>query len=431
MKPKQGGNMTGLKQNHSSPPKDYTEPTTNWFRRLSQIERRTFWASFGGFGLDALDIVLYSFAIPTLIKLWSMTRAQAGLIATVALVVSAFGGWIGGILSDRFGRSATLQVTILWFSLFTALSGLTHSFEQLLVVRALQGLGFGAEWAVGAALIGEMADPRHRGKIVGFVQSSYAVGWAAATLIYTASFALLPADIAWRVLFFVGLLPALFVFYLRRFIPNHKPDVSDKKKNRHFNEIFSKALIRRTIFGALLATGVQGGYYAVMTWLPTFLRTEKHLTVMHSSGYLVVIIIASWLGYAGGAYMTDMIGRRRCFALFSALTIISALAYTMLPSSNFVTLLLGFPLGFCASGTYSGLGAYFSELFPARVRGSGMGLTYNFGRAIGASFPFIIGALSARISLAEAIGLFTACAYALVFISILLLPETNGKVLEN
>lgn len=423
--------MANLKQTDVMPVHTTTFIGSSWFGRLGKVERRTFWASFGGFGLDALDIVLYSFAIPTLIKLWSMTRGQAGLIATVALVISAFGGWIGGILSDRFGRSVTLQVTILWFSIFTALSGLTHSFEQLLIVRAIQGLGFGAEWAVGAALISEMAEPEHRGKMVGFVQSSYAVGWAGAALIYAASFGLLPSVIAWRVLFFVGIVPALFIFYLRRYIPNHKPIKADKKHTAHFTEIFSRQLLRRTIFAALLATGVQGGYYAVMIWLPTFLRTSRHLTVMHSSAYLSVIIIASWLGYAGGAYMTDMIGRRRCFVLFSALTIIAALAYTLLPGSNFATLLLGFPLGFFASGTYSGLGAYFSELFPTRVRGSGMGLTYNFGRALGATFPFIIGALSTHIPLADAIGIFTACAYALVFISILLLPETNGKALEQ
>jgi MFS family permease len=105
-----------------------------------------------------------------------MSRGDAGLIATVALLVSALGGWIGGMISVRWGRVVTLQVTIAWFSLFTGLSGLTNSFEQLLVVRALQGLGFGAEWAVGAALLGEMVRPEHRGKALGLVQSAWAVG---------------------------------------------------------------------------------------------------------------------------------------------------------------------------------------------------------------------------------------------------------------
>src|SRR4051812_33619550 len=262
----------------------------SWFSQLSVDEKRTFWASFGGFALDGMDILLYSFVIPTLIAAWSMTRTDAGIIATTALLVSAAGGWLGGILSDRFGRVRTLQITILWFSIFTGLSGLTNSFEQLLVVRGLQGLGFGAERAVGAALLGEMVQPQHRGKALGFVQSAWAVGWAASALIYTATYALLPESIAWRVLFFIGLLPALFVFYLRRYVPESSLYESQREAQEtgRFVEIFSPALLRTTLFAALLAIGVQGGYYAVMTWLPTFLRTVRGLTVLNSGGYLAV-----------------------------------------------------------------------------------------------------------------------------------------------
>lgn len=404
----------------------------NWYGQLNVTERRTFWASFGGFALDGMDILLYSFVIPTLITIWSMSRADAGIIATTALLVSAAGGWIGGILSDRFGRVRTLQITILWFSVFTGLSGLTNSFEQLLVVRGLQGLGFGAEWAVGAALLGEMVQPQHRGKALGFVQSAWAVGWAAAALTYTATYALLPETVAWRILFFIGLLPAVFILYLRRYVPESSLFEAEQRTRDtgRFGEIFSPALLRTTLFAALLATGVQGGYYAVMTWLPTFLRTVRGLTVMNSGGYLAVVIVAAWLGYIAGAYLTDAIGRRRCFALFSLCSIATVLIYTMIPVSNGLMLVLGFPLGFFASGTYSGLGAYFTELFPTRVRGSGMGFAYNFGRAVGATFPTLVGMLSADLSLATAIGLFTASAYALVFLSICVLPETRGRVLH-
>ncbi|SEP28398.1 Predicted arabinose efflux permease, MFS family [Methylobacterium sp. ap11] len=408
----------------------------SWFGGMTKGERRTFWGSFGGFGLDAMDIVLYSFAIPTLMTLWSMSRSEAGTIATTTLLVSALGGWLGGILSDRFGRLVTLQVTIVWFSVFTALCGLTSSFESLLVVRALQGLGFGAEWAVGAALIGEMVRPQHRGKALGFVQSAYAVGWGAAVLVYTICFQLLPEHLAWRALFFVGFLPAGFVLYLRKYVPADTPSPTarsahGKRHDERFAAIFAPDLLRTTIFASLLSTGVQGGYYAVITWLPTYLQTERHLSVLNSSGYLAVVIGAAWLGYAAGAYCTDLIGRRPTFVLFSVCTIIATISYTVLPIGNTWTLFLGFPLGFFSSGTYSGLGAYFTELFPTRVRGSGMGFSYNFGRAVGATFPFIVGQLSTHISLAMAIGIFTTSAYAIVFLCTCILPETNGKALEE
>jgi MFS family permease len=376
-----------------------------WFSQLSQNERRTFWASFGGFGLDGMDILLYSFVIPTLISLWSMTRGDAGLIATVALLVSALGGWIGGIISDRWGRVVTLQVTIAWFSLFTGLSGLTNSFEQLLIVRALQGLGFGAEWAVGAALLGEMVRPEHRGKALGLVQSAWAVGWGAAALVYTVTFYFLPETWAWRALFFIGVLPGLFVVYLRRYV--HESEVFERDHSRdpkagRFTEIFSAPIVFTTVLAALLATGVQGGYYGVMTWLPTYLKEVRHLSVLNTSSYLAVVIVASWLGYVAGAYCSDAFGRRKTFLLFSICCVLTVIAYTFIPISDALMLVLGFPLGFFASGTYSGLGAYFSELFPTRLRGAGMGFAYNFGRAVGATFPALVGFLSSRIPLGTA-----------------------------
>lgn len=405
-----------------------------WFSQLSQNERRTFWASFGGFGLDGMDILLYSFVIPTLISLWSMSRGDAGLIATVALLVSALGGWIGGIISDRWGRVVTLQVTIAWFSLFTGLSGLTNSFEQLLIVRALQGLGFGAEWAVGAALLGEMVRPEHRGKALGLVQSAWAVGWGAAAIVYTITFYFLPETWAWRALFFIGVLPGLFVVYLRRYV--HESEVFERDHSRdpkagRFTEIFSAPIVFTTVLAALLATGVQGGYYGVMTWLPTYLKEIRHLSVLNTSSYLAVVIVASWLGYVAGAYCSDAFGRRKTFLLFSICCVLTVIAYTFIPISDALMLVLGFPLGFFASGTYSGLGAYFSELFPTRLRGAGMGFAYNFGRAVGATFPALVGFLSSRIPLGTAIGIFTTGAYALVVIAILMLPETRGRVLSD
>ena len=401
-----------------------------WFTELSLTEKRTFWASFGGFALDGMDILLYSFVIPTLIALWAMTPADAGLIATVALLVSAIGGWVGGLLSDRIGRVRTLQVTILWFSLFTGLSGLTNSFGQLLTVRALQGLGFGAEWAVGAALMGEIVRAEHRGKAVGCVQSSWAVGWGAAAIIYSLTYALLPEATAWRVLFFIGVLPGLFVLYIRRYVQD-SPLQARAQNTGGLGAIFSHGLIGTTFASAVLATGVQGGYYAVMTWLPTYLKTVRGLSVLNSSGYLAVVIVAAWLGYVTGAYVSDALGRRRAFVLFSLCAIVTVVTYTLLPISNELMLVLGFPLGFFASGTYSGLGAYLAELFPTAVRGSGMGFAYNFGRAIGASFPFLVGFLSSRISLAVSIGLFTAGAYSLVWLAVMFLPETNGRSLAD
>ena len=148
----------------------------NWLRELGVRERSAFVAAFGGWALDALDYMVFSFVIPTLISLWGITRGEAGLLATVTLLVSALGGWAAGLLADRIGRVHVLQITILWFAIFTFASGFTNSFGALMVTRALQGFGFGGEWAVGSVLIGEIVSARHRGKAVGTVQSGWAVG---------------------------------------------------------------------------------------------------------------------------------------------------------------------------------------------------------------------------------------------------------------
>ena len=218
-----------------------------------------------------------------------MTNTQAGELATVTLILSAAGGWIAGLLADRIGRVRTLQITIAWFALFTFLSGFTNSFGQLLVTRGLQGLGFGGEWAAGSVLMGEVIAARHRGKAVGVVQSSWSVGWAIAALAATASSLLLPKEYAWRVLFFLGLLPALSIFLIRRLVP----EPASTRKPRRIRPCWRssrRASLRITARGCLLALGAQGGYYAITTWLPTFLRTERHLSVLGTGSYLGVII---------------------------------------------------------------------------------------------------------------------------------------------
>jgi MFS family permease len=156
-----------------------------WFQDLNAPERRTMAACFGGWSLDALDVQIFSFVIPALLVQWSITTAGAGVLATVTLVVSAFGGWIAGALSDRFGRVRILQVTILWYAVFTFLCGFAQDFNQLFVLKALQGFGFGGEWAVGAVLMGEVIRDKYRGRAVGLVQTGWSVGWGTAALLYT------------------------------------------------------------------------------------------------------------------------------------------------------------------------------------------------------------------------------------------------------
>lgn len=399
-----------------------------FLRGMDSAERRTFWACVSGYALDGLDFMVFTLVLGTVIAHWHVDRSEAGLVVTATLLCSAVGGWGAGYIADRFGRVRAFQLTVLWFSVFSLLSAFAQSFGQLGVFRALLGFGFGGEWTAGALLIGEAIRPQFRGRAVGCVQAGWSIGWGAAVLLQAILFSVLPADIAWRWLFAAGFAPALLVLFAQRFIP--EPQVARLARAEPRGgvlDIFSKDMLRTTLLAALLAVGAQGGYYAVNTWLPLFLQTERGLSVVGSTGYLAFLITGSLAGYLVGAWLADRIGRRNLFLVFSVAAVALVLAFTELPVSNHMLWLLGFPLGFSVSGYFAGTGAFLSELFPTRVRGSGMGFTYNFGRGIGAIFPALVGRLSGTMPLSRAIAIFATVAYGMLFVAAYLLPETRGK----
>ena len=407
-----------------------------FYRDMNVPERRTFWACASGWALDGMDFMIYPLVIGTIMVMWKVDAGTAGLAGTVTLLASAIGGWGAGYLSDRIGRVKTLQITILWFSFFSLVCAFVQNFDQLLVARALLGLGFGGEWAAGAVLMGEAIRPQYRGRAVGSVQSGWAIGWGLAVLSQAILFSYLPPDVAWRWMFAIGALPALLVFYLRRYVEEPKIAAESRAKQAAKGdrppiwEIFQGPILKTTILAGLAATGAQGGYYAITFWVPRFLTTERKLSIVGSTGYLAMLIIGSFIGYLVGAWLADKIGRRNLFLTFSVGAIAVIIAYTQLPITNEILWLLGFPLGFFASGYFSGMGAFLTELFPTRLRGSGQGFCYNFGRGFGALFPFLVGWLSTLTTLGNAIAVFAVAAYVVFFLAAFALPETRGRILH-
>jgi MFS family permease len=413
-----------------------SEATTKpWFTQLNARERTTLAATFAGWMLDGMDVMVYSFVLPTLVIVWHISKGQAGLLGTSTLLLSSLGGWAAGLAADRFGRVKILQLTILWFAFFTFLSGFANGFTQLLIIRGLQGLGFGGEWAVGSVLIGETIRSEYRGRAVGTVQGGWAIGWGISALFYTVFFAVLPASLAWRAMFWVGLMPALLAVWVRSHVSEStlfERALAAKKveSSAHFLQIFSPALLKTTVLAALVALGGQGGYYAFTTWLPLYMNA-RGLSVMHTGGYLLVVIAGSFAGYLTAAHLADKIGRKWTLALFAVLSFTTVLLYMVLPISDHVMLFLGFPLGFFPSGAFSPMGAFFSELFPTSLRGSGQGFVYNLGRGAGALFPSLVGYFSTHMQLGKAIAIFSVAAYMLMALSVLLLPETRGMDLPE
>ncbi|WP_405814920.1 MFS transporter [Streptomyces sp. NBC_01390] len=410
-----------------------------WLRALGPRGRRAFGGAFGGYALDSYDYFTLPLSMVALSAYFGLDSGQTGLFTTVTLVVSAIGGAGAGVLADRIGRVRALMITVITYAVFTVACGFAPNYETLLVFRALQGLGFGGEWAVGAILVAEYASPKHRGRTLGAIQSSWAVGWGLAVIVYTVVFSFLDDDLAWRVMFWTGALPALLVIWVRRSVHDAPRAVAEREKNPKkgsFTEIFrpgtaeSPGLLRITVFAALLSTGVQGGYYTLATWVPTYLKTERGLSVVGTGTYLTFLISGAFIGYLTGGYLTDRIGRKRNIWLFAVLSALCILAYANIPNgSNTLLLVLGFPLGFCMSAIFSGFGSYLSELYPTAVRGTGQGFTYNTGRAVGAVFPTTVGFLADSWGVGGAL-VFGAIGYGIAALALLGLPETLGKELQ-
>ncbi|MEU2372769.1 MFS transporter [Streptomyces pseudogriseolus] len=404
-----------------------------WLRALGPRGRRAFGGAFGGYALDSYDYFTLPLTMVALSAYFGLNSGQTGLLTTVTLIVSAVGGALAGVLADRVGRVKALLLTVITYAVFTVACGFAPSYETLLVFRALQGLGFGGEWAVGAILVAEYAGARHRGRTLGAVQSAWAVGWALAVIVYTAVFSLVGDDLAWRVMFWTGALPALLVVWVRRSVRDAREENASKGS---FAAIFrparedSHGLLGTTLFAVLLSTGVQGGYYTLATWVPTYLKNERDLSVVGTGGYLTFLISGAFIGYLTGGYLTDRLGRRRNIWLFALLSAVCIVAYTNIPDgANTLVLVLGFPLGFCMSAIFSGFGSYLSELYPTAVRGTGQGFTYNTGRAVGAVFPTTVGFLADSWGVGGAL-VFGAIGYGLAALALLGLPETRGKELE-
>ncbi|MEV0911182.1 MFS transporter [Streptomyces hokutonensis] len=409
-----------------------------WLRALGPNGRRAFAGAFGGYALDSYDYFTLPLSMVALAAYFGLDSGQTGLFTTVTLVVSAVGGALAGVFADRVGRVKALMITVITYAVFTVACGFAPNYETLLVFRALQGLGFGGEWAVGAILVAEYASAKHRGRTLGAVQSSWAVGWALAAVVYTLVFSFLGNDLAWRVMFWTGALPALLVLWMRRRVHDAPEATAVREQNAQkgsFAAIFkpgtteAPGLLRTTVFAGLLSTGVQGGYYTLATWVPTYLKTERGLSVVGTGGYLTFLISGAFLGYLTGGYLTDALGRRRNIWLFALLSAICILVYTHIPNgANTLLLVLGFPLGFCMSAIFSGFGSYLSELYPTALRGTGQGFTYNTGRAVGAVFPTLVGFLADSWGVGGAL-VFGAIGYGIAALALLGLPETRGKEL--
>ena len=405
-----------------------------WLTEATVVQKRSLLAASLGWMLDSMDIMLYSMVLAHMMTDLGMTKGTAGLMASLTLGASAFGGVIFGILADRIGRARSMMATILIYSLFTAACGFSQSVLQLAVFRVLLGLGMGGEWACGAALVAETWPARHRGKALGVMQSSWAIGYGLAAAI---TGIVLPR-FGWRAVFWVGILPAMLAFWIFRYVP--EPEIWKRSRSREGGSSPWAGLVslwrgeqrRNLIVTTAANAGTMFAYWGLFTWIPPYLSLPVEsggagLDITRTATWIIFMQVGTWLGYVSFGYISDWLGRKRTYAgfIFVAAALVPIYAGT---HDSFYLLLIGPLVGFFGSGYFSGFGAITAEIFPTEVRASAQGLTYNIGRGISAAAPFLIGALSAGRGLRFAF-LLVSVAFLFAGTMALFIPETRGREL--
>lgn len=403
-----------------------------WWGGASPTARRSLIAASLGWMLDAFDVMLYALVLAYLMKDLSMTKATAGLMGSLTLVASAAGGIVFGVIADRFGRTRALRASVLIYSIFTAACGLSQSVPMLAVFRVCLGLGMGGEWASGAALVSETWPAEHRGKALGFVQSFWAVGYAAAALVT----ALIYPRFGWRAVFFIGALPALLVFWIRSKV--EEPAIWRETKARSAGiptgrfAVLRGSLLRVTVFVTVMNAFTMFGYWGFNLWIPGYLSLARDQGGMgFSPGRMPLLVafmqIGTWLGYLTFGYVSDSLGRKRTYMGYLAAAAGLVLIYSAV-RSPLALFLLGPFAAFFGTGYFAGFGALTAELYPTAIRATLQGFTYNIGRVVSAVAPLVMGSLAQQRGFGTAF-LLVAAAFLAAAVIWLWIPETKGREL--
>jgi len=404
-----------------------------WWKDAPPDSRRALVAAAFGWMLDSFDVMIYALVLSALISDLGIAKSTAGLLGSLTLFASAFGGLIFGIVADRYGRRRALMGSILIYSVFTAACGFSTGVLMLAVFRVFLGLGMGGEWASGAALVSETWPAAHRGKALGLVQSAWAVGYAAAAVVS----ALVMPRWGWRAVFFVGVIPAFFTLWIQKRVKD--PEIWRAKRleprtaGSGLRLIFGRGRLGLTTLVTLMNAFTLFAWWGLNLWIPSYLSMTAGqggvgLSTRMMSGLVIFMQVGMWLGYVSFGFISDRTGRKKTYVGF----LVAAAAFVFLYASTkqpLVLLFLGPCVAYFGTGHFSGFGALTAELYPTSIRATAQGLTYNAGRIVSAAAPFIVG------SVAQTRGF--GFAFSLIAISFLAaaalwiwIPETRGRELE-
>ncbi len=420
-----------------------------------------------GWMFDSMDTGIVSFVLPVLMKEWHLSPEQVGNIGSIGLLGMAIGAIIAGTIADRIGRKKVFAFTLLTYSIATGLCGLSWNLTSLMAFRFIVGFGLGGQLPVAVTLVSEFSPVKHRGKFLVLLESFWAFGWLLAAIV---SYLIIP-KFGWPIAFFIGFLPALYILFLWRSIPesprylesqgrineaeaivvkierasnvttnpnitgkaseSKEPQLRTPTDQAKFKELFSPILARRTVFLWLLWFGIVFSYYGIFTWLPSLLAL-KGFSLTKSFSYVIIMTLAQIPGYFSAAYFVDKIGRKPTLALYVLGTAITAYFFGQ-GTTAAVILTVGSLMSFFNLGAWGILYTYTPELYPTHARATGSGWAAGFGRIGGILAPIIVGEMIGKFHLGtQTVFLLFALVLVAVVLDVLILgEETKGRSLEQ
>ncbi|MDD4601139.1 putative niacin/nicotinamide transporter NaiP [bioreactor metagenome] len=411
-----------------------------------------------GWMFDAMDTGIIAFILPTLAKQWGLSPAQMGYLGSVGLIGMAIGAVLAGSAADRFGRKKMFALTLVLYSVATGLCSIAPNYEWLLFFRFLVGFGLGGQLPVAVTLVSEYSPPASRGRFIVLLESFWGVGWLVAALI---SYLIIPR-FGWQMAFFIGALPALYVFHFWRTVPESvryliskgkveeahnivsglevaagltpaaqaiTPKVQETSKIA-FADLWTTVFRRRTIMLWLIWFGIVYSYYGIFTWLPSLMVGQGY-TVIKTFEYVLIMTVAQLPGYFAAAYFVDRIGRKATLSGFMAMSAVCAYFFGQGGSPETV-LMWGSLMSFFNLGAWGVLYTYTPELYPTRMRAFGSGWAAAVGRVGGIFAPTIVGfMITGPGGFNKVFTMFTCVMFAVALIILFFGEETKGKSLDE
>ena len=403
-----------------------------WWRGADSGARRALAAGMFGWMLDAFDVMLFALVLPAIRADLGLTGSQAGFLGSVMLVAAAAGGVAFGWFADRFGRTRALMLSVVLYSVFTFACGFAHSLEQFALFRIFLGLGMGGVWSSGASLVSESWPAQHRGKALGFMQSGWAIGYAAAVLVN----GFVQPRYGWRAVFFIGILPALFTIWIQRRVNEPAIWLASSRSAAPapgLRSIFKRGIGGLTVVLTLMNMCTLFGWWGFNLWLPSYLKSSPAqggagLSSAATTGYLFVMQAGMWCGYVTFGFVSDRVGRKKSYVTYLLAAAILLAIYVSVRNSA-VLLMLGPLVAFAATGYFSGFGAVTAEVYPTSVRATAQGFTYNIGRLASAAAPYLVGSLADTHGFGAAL-LVCSAAFVAAAVFWIWIPETKGRALS-